>query len=43
MERIAEVDMTDVVNERRGGKLAVKDGGSKTGEEGMHMDVDLAV
>lgn len=41
MEGIGEVEMTYVVNKRRGGKL--DDEGSKAGEEGMQMDVDSTV
>lgn len=44
MEGTGEVEMRDIVNERRGGKLDVKDDGSKAREEeGMQMDIDLKV
>lgn len=43
MEGMGEVEMTYVVNKRRGGKLDVLDEGSKAREEGMQMGVDSTV
>lgn len=43
MEGIGEVEMTDVVKERRRGKSDVQDDESKAREEGLEMDIDLMV
>lgn len=42
-EGIGEVEMTDVVIERRGGKSDFQNDKSKTREEGLEMDIDLTV
>lgn len=42
-EGIGEVEMTDVVKERRRGNSDIQDDESKDRDKGLEMDIDLTV